>query len=130
MKTLKLNIITALLLSMSLCSFGQATSKVHILNTFGRIVVEKSPKNYIKLKGYSLIETQQDSLYFTNKDNPISIAIERGKNYYFLIITYKSYGGSSFTGPDFRVEEVSEREFFLTLLLNGHGRKPDEVFSY
>lgn len=82
------------------------------------------------MQGFSLIETQQDSLSFTNEDAPISIEIERGKNYYFLVITYTKYNGSIFSKIATKVEEVSKREFFLTLLMNKHGRKPDEVFAY
>lgn len=129
MKNLKLLTITTTLLLVSLSGFGQTTSKIHFFYPSGKLVIEKSKDNYLKLKGYSLIETQQDSLYFTNENAPLSIGIEKGKNYYYLIITY-AYSGGSGSRSGIKVEEVSEREFFLTLLMNEHGRKPDEVFSY
>jgi hypothetical protein len=121
--------ITFLLLFASLRGFGQTISKIHFFNPSGRIIIEKFPDDYLKLKGYSLIETKDDSLFFTNEKSPMSIGIEKGKNYYFLVITY-ARSGNDYSISGLKVEEVSEREFFLTLLMNKHGRKPDEIFSY
>jgi hypothetical protein len=129
MKNLKLLTITAVFLFVSLCGFGQATSKIHFFNPSGRIIIEKFPDNYLKLKGYTLIETKDDSLFFTNEKAPMSIGIEKGKNYYFLVITY-ARSGNDVSRSGLKVEEVSEREFFMTLLVNKHGSKPDEIFSY
>ena len=129
MKNLKLTIALVLLLT-SAFGFGQTTSKIHFFNPAGRIMIEISTDNYLKLKrGYSIIEAEQDSIYFNNKNAPISIGFEKGKNYYFLIIVY-AQTGQDLSRSGIKVEEVSERAFFLTLLMNEHGRKPDEVFPF
>ena len=122
------------LLFGSLCGFGQATSKIHFFNDSGKITIEIHSGNYLKLKGYSLIETKEDSLFFTNENAPMNIGVEKDKNHYFIVVAYTQSNGID-SGLDFlksgiKVEEVSEREFFWTLLLNKHGRKPDDVFSY
>ena len=117
------------LLFGSLCGFGQATSKIHFFNPYGKITIEIHSGNYLKLKGYSLIETKEDSLFFTNENAPMNIGVEKGKNYYFIVITY-AQTGYDFSRSGIKVEEVSERAFFLTLLMNKHGRKPDEVFIF
>ena len=125
------NLITMIIILLfgSVLGFGQTTSKIHLFNTSGKLYIEKFKDNYLKLKGYSLVETQEDSLFFTNGNAPMSIGIEKGKNYYLIIIVY-AQTGYDFAKSGIKVEEVSEREFFWTLLLNKHGRKPDEVFLY
>ena len=124
------SIMVIILLFSSTFGFGQTTSKIHFFNPSGRIMIEISTDNYLKLKrGYSIIEAEQDSIYFTNENAPISIGFEKGKNYYFLIIVY-AQTGQDFSRSGVKVEEVSERAFFLTLLMNKHGRKPDEVFPF
>ena len=117
------------LLFGSLCGFGQATSKIHFFNDSGKITIEIHSGNYLKLKGYSLIETKEDSLFFTNENAPMNIGVEKGKNYYFLVIVY-ARTGNDLGRSGIKVEEVSEKEFFWTLLLNKHGQKPDEVFIF
>lgn len=129
MKNLTLLLIITLLLS-GVIGFGQTTSKVHFFNASRiRLKIEKSDDNYLKLKGYSLIETQEDSLRFMSGEAPMSIGIERGKNYYFIVVVY-AQTVDVLSRSGIKVEEVSEREFFWTLLLNKHGRKPDDVFLY
>ena len=133
MNTSKLMMIIILLFS-GVISFGQKTSKIHFFNSYSKITIEVHDGNYLKLKGYSLIETKEDSLFFTNENAPMNIGVEKDKNHYFIVVAYTQSNGID-SGLDFlksgiKVEEVSEREFFWTLLLNKHGRKPDDVFSY
>ena len=131
MKNLTL-IITITLLFNGVIGFGQATNKIHFFNSYRKITIEIHKGNYLKLKGYSLIETKEDSLFFTNENAPMSIGVEKGKNYYFIVIVYAQTDGAgyNFAKSGIKVEEVSEKEFFWTLLLNKHGQKPDEVFIF
>ena len=128
MNTSKLMMIIILLFS-GVISFGQKTSKIHFFNSYSKITIEVHDGNYLKLKGYSLIETKEDSLFFTNENAPMNIGVEKGKNYYFLVIVY-ARTGNDLGRSGIKVEEVSEKEFFWTLLLNKHGQKPDEVFIF
>lgn len=126
MKNLKLLTITTVLFFASSFCFGQ-TTRIHFFNSSRKITLERTKDVDIKLKGYSLVETQRDSLLFSNENNPMNIKIEKGKDYYFLIINY-AQAGSEFIRSGIKIEEVSEMEFFMTLLVNKHGRKPDEIF--
>jgi hypothetical protein len=126
MKTAKLLPIICILQLVCFYGFGQ-TTRIHIFNSSNKIFLERTKDVNLKLQGYSLVETQRDSLYFTNENAPMNVSIEKGKSYYFLIIHYARNGGD-FGRPGVKVAEVSEREFFMTLLVNKHGQKPDEVF--
>jgi uncharacterized protein YjiK len=126
MKIFKLLIIFFTVQLVSISGFGQ-TTRIHFFNSSRKITLERTKDVNIKLKGYSLVETQRDSLLFSNENNPMNIKIEKGKDYYFLIINY-AQAGSEFIRSGIKIEEVSEMEFFMTLLVNKHGRKPDEIF--
>jgi hypothetical protein len=119
MKILKLLIVVYITQIQNFSMFGQKT-KVHFFNNNERIYIEQSPNVFIKLRKYTLVETEQDSLYFSNEGYPISIGIEKGKNYYFLFDHY------------FRVVEVTEREFFMNLLISRRrvGKTPNEVYTF
>ncbi|MDZ7898073.1 MAG: hypothetical protein U5N85_08600 [Arcicella sp.] len=78
MKILKLFSLICILQLVNFSGFGQ-TTRIHFFNSAGKIKLERTKDVNIQLKGYSLVETQQDSLYFSNENNPMNIGVEKGK---------------------------------------------------
>lgn len=121
MKTL---IVTQILwIGIALNSYSQSKTRIHFLNQTDLIAIQKADKSYLKIINYSLVETAGDSLVFLSRNKPMTVRFEQGKNHYFLIRQIQQLN-NPLTDDTYSVEELSEREFQLTLLANKRSPEP------
>ena len=123
----KLIVLTILSLLGYLNADAQTTAstKIYILNASGgigkllRIQPAGATKKTIDIKSshWAIIQLNADSLGLLTNDKPYFMHFERGKSYYF--VAHSDYF------PVFLVNELSEREFLLTVHANNSG-KPEE----